>query len=186
MKKIILITFLCLCLLVGSVSAAGTYAYVANYGSNTVSVINTSTNTVSATVTVGTGPIGVAINPAGTYVYVANNGGNTVSVINTSTNTVSATVTVGSVPYGVAIASTNPPIAISSLSRNTIQAGGYTWFNDTSQNVPTAWCWTFGDGAYAGVANGSHTYVLRGIYNVSSNVSNSAGYNISYNIERVI
>jgi PKD repeat protein len=52
--------------------------------------------------------------------------------------------------------------------------------------VPTAWCWTFGDGAYAGVANGSHTYVLRGIYNVSSNVSNSAGYNISYNIERVI
>ena len=143
MKKIILITFLCLCLLVGSVSAAGTYAYVANYGSNSVSVINTSTNTVSTTVTVGSSPAGIAIAP------------------------------------------TNP-IAISSLSRNTIQAGGYTWFNDTSQNVPTAWCWTFGDGAYAGVANGSHTYVLRGIYNVSSNVSNSAGYNISYNIERVI
>jgi hypothetical protein len=28
MKKIILITFLCLCLLVGSVSAAGTFAYI--------------------------------------------------------------------------------------------------------------------------------------------------------------
>ena len=100
MKKIILITFLCLCLLVGSVSAAGTYAYVANYGSNSVSVINTSTNTVSTTVTVGSSPYGVAINPAGTYAYVANHGSNTVSVINTSTNTVSATVTVGSGPFG--------------------------------------------------------------------------------------
>ena len=35
--------------------------YVANRGSNTVSVINTATNTVTATVTVGSGSSGVAI-----------------------------------------------------------------------------------------------------------------------------
>jgi YVTN family beta-propeller protein len=104
MKKTILITFLlCLCLLVGSVSAGGTYAYVTNYGGTTVSVIDTSTNTVSATVTGLNVPQGVAINPAGTYAYVTNYGINTVSVINTSTNTVSATVTVGSGPVNVAI-----------------------------------------------------------------------------------
>ena len=78
------------------------------------------------------------------------------------------------------------PVAISSLSRNTLQAGGFTYFNDTSLNSPTAWCWTFGEGGYAATANGSYTYERRGVYNVSSNVSNSAGYNISYNIERVI
>ena len=74
----------------------GTYVYVANYGSNSVSVIDTSTHTVYTTVTVGTGPIGLCFD--GTYVYVANNGSNNVSVIATSTHTVYTTVTVGTGP----------------------------------------------------------------------------------------
>ena len=65
-------------------------------------MINTEDNTVSATVTVGSGPDGVAITPDGLSAYVAN-GGSTVSVINTEDNTVSETVTVGSFPIGVAI-----------------------------------------------------------------------------------
>jgi YVTN family beta-propeller protein len=43
---------------------AQTRAYVANFGSNTVSVIDTATNTVVATITVGPQPLGIAITPA--------------------------------------------------------------------------------------------------------------------------
>jgi PKD repeat protein len=78
------------------------------------------------------------------------------------------------------------PIAISSLSRAAMQAGSYLWYNDTSLNTPTSWNWTFGDGTYSSVTNGSKTYYRRGIYNVSSTVSNSAGSNTSYNIIRVV
>jgi YVTN family beta-propeller protein len=39
----------------------GTQAYVTNAGTNTVSVINTSTNTVTTTVPVGANPVSAAI-----------------------------------------------------------------------------------------------------------------------------
>src|SRR3989304_24158 len=80
-------------------------AYVTNSGTTTVSVIDTATNTVVATVAVGTNPLGVAITPDGARAYVTNSGGgaNSVSVIDTATNTVVATVGVGSSPFGVAI-----------------------------------------------------------------------------------
>ena len=42
---------------------AQTRAYVANFGSDTVSVIDTATNTVVATIPVGLNPFGVAITP---------------------------------------------------------------------------------------------------------------------------
>lgn len=58
---------------------------------------------VLATIDVGDGPSGVALNPAGTRAYVANNSDGTVSVVNTATNAVTATITVGADPRGVAI-----------------------------------------------------------------------------------
>jgi len=67
------------------------YAYISNMGvfgdpNNTdLSVIDLATNTVIATVPVGTNPQGVAINPAGTMVYVANTGSNEFTVIDTTT-----------------------------------------------------------------------------------------------------
>ena len=76
---------------------------MANVHSNTVSVINPKTNAVVATIPVGNGPYGVAINPTNGLVYVANAGSNTVSVINPATNTVVATIPVGNGPSGVAI-----------------------------------------------------------------------------------
>jgi YVTN family beta-propeller protein len=63
------------------------FAYVANSGDNTVSVINTATNTVVATIPVGpagANPFGVAFTPDGTLAYVTN-GSNNVSVIATAT-----------------------------------------------------------------------------------------------------
>ena len=99
---LIAILFLLAGLWAGTASALP-FAYIPNEGSGTVSVIDTATNTVVATVVVGSGPDGVAVNPAGTRVYVTNEGSNTVSVINTATNTVVATVDVGFLPQGVAV-----------------------------------------------------------------------------------
>ena len=78
------------------------YAYVANLLGNTVSVIDTTNNTVVKTIPVGTSPWGVAVNQAGTLVYVTNHGSNNVSIINTSTNAVTGTIPVGNEPLGVA------------------------------------------------------------------------------------
>src|SRR5215218_7496635 len=64
------------------------FAYVANACNDTVSVIDRATNTVTATIPVGSNPTGVAITPDGTRVYVTNLNSNNVSVIDTATNTV--------------------------------------------------------------------------------------------------
>ncbi len=44
-----------------SIAGAASFAYITNSGSNTVSVIDTTTNKVTATVKVGSDPSGVAI-----------------------------------------------------------------------------------------------------------------------------
>jgi YVTN family beta-propeller protein len=71
--------------------------------SDTVSVIDTATNTVIATIPVGVAPSGVAITPDGSRVYVTNQNAASVSVIDRSTNTVIATVPVDFGPFGIAI-----------------------------------------------------------------------------------
>jgi YVTN family beta-propeller protein len=80
----------------------GARAYVGNKGSNTVSVIDTATKTVGATIA-GVAPGGIAITPDGTRAYVTNEGGASVSVIDTGTNTVVMDINVGAEPAGVAI-----------------------------------------------------------------------------------
>jgi YVTN family beta-propeller protein len=78
------------------VSPDGSKVYVANsFLANSVSVISTATNMVTATIQVGVAPEGVAVTPDGSKVYVANFFSNAVSVINTATNTVIATIPVG-------------------------------------------------------------------------------------------
>ena len=72
-----------------AVTPNGAYVYVTNEGSDTVSVISTATNTVTATVTVGSGPNGVAVTPNGAYAYITNGGSDTVSVISTPSPSVS-------------------------------------------------------------------------------------------------
>jgi YVTN family beta-propeller protein len=69
----------------------------------TVSVIATATNAVSATISVGNGPLGVAVKSDGSKVYVANQFDNTVSVIATASNTVVATIDVGTYPIAFGI-----------------------------------------------------------------------------------
>src|SRR5579864_1110103 len=70
--------------------ASGPFAYITNSNDNTVSVVDTSSNTVTATVPVGVAPSGVAVTVDGTRVYVGNSFDGTVSVIATASNTVTA------------------------------------------------------------------------------------------------
>src|SRR5215813_8704140 len=78
-------------------------AYITNAGSNTVSVIDTATDTVVATTTAGITPGGVAVASDGSKVYVTNQTSQTVSVIATATNLTVATIPVGVRPAGVAV-----------------------------------------------------------------------------------
>ena len=98
-------------ILQSSPAQAEPFAYITNYGDDTVSVIDAATGTVVDTVSVGNGPLGVAVNEAGTYVYITNSQANpaTVSVIDTATNTVSTTITLANGrlgPFGIAISAT--------------------------------------------------------------------------------
>lgn len=93
-----------LALLLGLTLGAGRaqaqpFAYVTNQLDHTVSVMDTATNTVTATVPVGGDLRGVAVTPDGQFVYVANFNGDNVPVIATATNTVTATVPVGNGPW---------------------------------------------------------------------------------------
>src|SRR4051812_3798445 len=84
--------------LVAPAAALAQNAYITNYGSNTVSVIDTLTNAlVGSPIPVGSLPFGVAVTPDGSRVYVANFSSGTVSVIATATNAVTGSpIPVGS------------------------------------------------------------------------------------------
>ncbi|MDY9927291.1 PKD domain-containing protein, partial [Methanosarcina sp.] len=116
---------------VQSASPMVPYAYITNYGSNTVSVIDTASNTVTATVNVGYGPLGVAVNSDGTKIYVANRGSTTVSIIDTATNNVTATLSIANYPTGIA---TNPTKAKVYLTTYY----GIVYVIDTITNTVTA------------------------------------------------
>ena len=79
----------------GSAATLAQNAYITNNDSNSVSVINTATNTVIATIPIGYGPFGVSVTPDGGKVYIGSFGINTVGVIETATNTVIATIPSG-------------------------------------------------------------------------------------------
>ena len=108
---------------------AQTFAYVTNVFASTVSVIDTASNTVTATVAVGSGPFGLAITPDGTRAYIANLFDNTLSVIDTASNTVVATVALGNGPRAVAITPdgtrayvTGGPVSVIDTASNTVTA----------------------------------------------------------------
>src|SRR4051794_18944954 len=85
------------------VAVSATRAYVANQGSNTVSVIDLTQSppVVAATVAVGSAPDGAALSGDGARLYVPNFRGGTLSIVSTATNSVTQTVPVGSRPDGV-------------------------------------------------------------------------------------
>ena len=89
-----------------AITPDGLRAYVGNVFSNSVSLIDTATNTLVTAafpIPVGTKPGGVTVTPDGTHVYVVNQGSNTVSVIDTATNIVLNPVLVGNFPVMIGV-----------------------------------------------------------------------------------
>jgi len=98
----------------------GTFAYVTNSGSNSVSVIAVATNTVVQTIPVGAAPRWVAVSPNSSLAYVSNSGSGTVSVISVASNTVTATIPVGSSPFGVAFTPDSSLAYVANSASNTV------------------------------------------------------------------
>lgn len=95
-------------------------AYVTNAVSNTVSVINTTSNTVVDTIPVADGPSGIAVTPDGGHAYVTREGADAVSVIDTASNTVGDTTSVGVFPHSVALSPDGSRAYVTNFVGNTI------------------------------------------------------------------
>ena len=95
-----------------AITPDGTQAYVTNFHDGTVSVIDTATKMVVATVLAGSGAEAVAFTPDGTRVYVANFHDGTVSVFARSgnTNTPVASIQVEIHPSYIAITPDGTPL----------------------------------------------------------------------------
>jgi len=105
-----------------------------------VSVVDTITNKVIDTISVGDSPIGVAIDPGTSSGYVTRGNG-TVAVIDTTTNRLAGTVGVGGHPSGVAVdAGTHRAYVANGLDKGqgavvVLQRGGDTQPTTTSVGV---------------------------------------------------
>ena len=123
----------------------GSKVYVTNsfFTPGTVSVIDTSTDTVIATISsvdLFFSPNGVAVSPDGSKVYVTNSfsqpgAPGTVSVIDTATNTVSATIPVGTEPEGVAVKPDGSKVYVANFVSSTVSVID-TATNTVSATIP--------------------------------------------------
>ncbi len=81
--------------------------------------------------------------------------------------------------YSVTLsANASPPVAAFTTSA-TITCSGCIQFTDASQNVPTSWLWTFGDGTISALQNPNKCYTTAGTYAVTLRATNAAGANTS-------
>jgi|GEM_PF-717834 len=132
---------------------SGDFAYVPNFSSNSVSLINLATNALLTNIKVGSRPLAVSVNQDGKNVYVTNYVSGTVSVINASSNIVIATVPVGLNPAGVVV-NINGLVYVTNEGSNSVSV-----INSTTNSVTATIA--IGD-APEGIAispDGSHVYV---------------------------
>lgn len=126
-----LLLFVCLAGRADEVAAAP-FAYVSNLRGGSVSVVDTATNAVSATIPTDDSPYGVATDPSGTRVFVSDVGSNQVSVIDTTTNAVTATIAVGAYPAGLATTPSGDRLYVTSYLGDSVSV------IDTSTQTVTA------------------------------------------------
>jgi YVTN family beta-propeller protein len=100
------------------------YAYVANGGSNTVSVFDVVNVRLDREIAVGQNPVAVAASPTRNEVYVVNSGAasgqGSVSVINAENNTVAATIAVHRQPVSIEIDAAGELAYVANSGSNTI------------------------------------------------------------------
>jgi YVTN family beta-propeller protein len=103
----------------------GTRLFATNLDDSTVTAVDLTTNTVTATIATGQYPFGMVINNAGTRAYTANYGDNTVSVIDVTSgsptlNSVLNTISVGNVPMDVAVSNDDSRLYVSNYNDHTV------------------------------------------------------------------
>jgi YVTN family beta-propeller protein len=154
-------------------------AYVTNFNDGTISVIDTSTNSVVTTIAecveCSPGPTGVAITPDRRFVYVANESAGTVAIIDAITNSIVNTITMPQIcvgdtcnsPLTVGVAinpNPNRPFAYVTNTGSVGATGFVTVINTQTQTIVapsiTVGSHPFGvavtpDGAFAYVTNGT-------------------------------
>jgi len=113
------------------------YLYVTNTLANDIVVVNTATNKIEATITVGSRPVGLAISADGSRVYVTNSDptANSVSVINTTTNVVIATIPVGTSQGGVILSPDGSKLYVVNTGSNSVLVIS-TVSNTITQTIP--------------------------------------------------
>jgi YVTN family beta-propeller protein len=128
--------------------------YVPNAGSQNVTIIGGSTNTVVATVAAGNIPRGIVFNPQNNRVYVSNYSSDNITVIDGNLNAVIATIPVGDVPTamfhnpsGNSIYCSNVgapgPNTPSACTISIVDAGSNTVVKTlTTGDEPTAFCYS--------------------------------------------
>jgi YVTN family beta-propeller protein len=86
----------------------------------TIVLLDSPTNSVTATISVESSPRGVAITPDGGRAYITNYGRSSVSVIDTTSNHVTATIPVGPSPGGVVITPDGGHAYITNFGTNSV------------------------------------------------------------------
>jgi YVTN family beta-propeller protein/autotransporter-associated beta strand protein len=156
-----------------AVSGDESIVYVTNSGSNTVTPINTATNTAGTPIAVGSSPIGLAISPDGKTIYVANDNSNTVTPIDTATNTAGPPIVVGFNPFGVAITPDGKTVYVTNSTTNTV-----TPFNTATNTAGTPITVGFFPAGLAVTPDGKTVYVANQFNNTVTPINtatNTAG-----------
>jgi len=121
-----------------AVSLDGTRAYVTNYSSSNVSVVDTASKRVVTSVPTGSSPVGVAVSPDGSKAYVANSFSNSVTVIETAAfTTKQIPMPHSSYPSSIAISpdGTHVYVAGNNVPPDFGNAPCYIFVIDTSSNT---------------------------------------------------
>jgi YVTN family beta-propeller protein len=150
-----------------TINPAGTRAYVTNSTTNTITIIDIATQSVSGVITGLNGPSGMVITPDGNTGYVSNYGvvsgtGTTVNVVNNlnTTPTVGLSINVGLAPASLAITPNGDFVYVIDY-HNGVPNDGTITVIDTSTNAATQNVVTglFGPFAIAITPDGNYAYV---------------------------
>jgi YVTN family beta-propeller protein len=95
-------------------------AWVANYGSATVTPVNLTSRKAGKAIGVGTDPQAVVVTPNGRTVYVANSGSGTVTPIDTATGRAGPPIPVGTDPVALAVTPNGRTVYVANSGSGTV------------------------------------------------------------------
>ncbi|MGB3353984.1 MAG: Ig-like domain-containing protein [Mycobacterium sp.] len=154
------------------VVATDTRAYVANSGSNSISVLDTLNGTLLQTISLRSAPTRLAITPDGDRVYATSAEAGTVSVIDTATFSVIRTIDVGDTPTGIAVNPSGSRVYVVNSGDGTVSkiSTATNWIVGTVYGVGT------GVSSIAISADGARIYTTS---NATGDVSYFSPYSLS-------